>query len=278
MVVEVVVTVDSRLAHLSKRRPPEKVAAGMSLPRLPDSLPAGYTVHPQVLKLIATPQYIQRTPEWYEVRKGLMTASNAAAALGIKPYDSFRGDPKAACIDQIVSGSFKGNAATRHGCEHEDAVRDRYCAIAGETALEFGLIVHREFPWLAASPDGITLNGQMIEIKCPRHRDIVPGHVPHHYYPQVQTQMEVCDLDSCAFVQWKPARFTKDAQEIFDVVIVPRDRAWFARHKEDLLSFYHDLMRTREQYVPPLPPPCLIRDTLYDHLTAPTSMMLDDSD
>ena len=229
----------------------------MSLPSLPDTLPHGFTVHPQVLKLIATPQYIQRTPEWYEVRKGLMTASNAAAALGIKPYDSFRGDPKAACIDQIVSGSFKGNAATRHGCEHEDAVRDRYCDISGETALEFGLIVHSnpEYHWLAASPDGITLNGRMIEIKCPMHRDIIPGHVPHHYYPQLQTQMEVCDLDSCAFVQWKPAKFTKDNTEVFDIVVIPRDREWFERHKDSLYSFYCDLMTARAEYTPPPPPP-----------------------
>ena len=254
----------------------------MSLPVLPDTLPPGYMVHPQVLKLISTPQYIQRTPDWYEVRKGLMTASNAAAALGIKPYDSFRGDPKAACIEQIVSGSFKGNAATRHGCEHEDAVRDRYCDITGEIALEFGLIRHPDIHWLAASPDGITLNGRMIEIKCPMHRDIIPGHVPSHYYPQCQTQMEVCDLDSCAFVQWKPAKFTKDGKEIFDIVVVPRDREWFARHKDALYSFWCDLMKARAEYVAPPPPPCLSRDSLYAHLTplakSQTMMFLESDD
>lgn len=223
-------------------------------------------IHPQVQKLLKTPQYAQRTPEWYEVRKNLMTASNAAAALGIKPYESFRGDPRAECIKQIVSGSFKGNAATRHGCEHEDAVRDRYCDITGEKALDFGLIVHPKYPWLAASPDGITLSGRMIEIKCPMHRQIVPGEVPHHYYPQIQTQMEVCDLDSCAFVQWKDPRFTKDGKEIFDIVVVERDREWFARHKEELHSFWEDLMHARATYVPPPPPTCLIRDDLYAHL------------
>jgi putative phage-type endonuclease len=208
-----------------------------------------------------------------------MTASNAAAAIGIKPYDSFRGDPKIACIDQIVSGSFKGNAATRHGCEHEDAVRNRYCDVSGQIALDFGLIVHPTYDWLAASPDGITLTGQMIEIKCPMHREIVPGHVPHHYYPQVQTQMEVCDLESCAFVQWKPAKFTKDGKDIFDIVIVPRDRQWFARHKEMLYEFWCDLMSARAEYMPPPPPSCLIRDTLYEHLVATAaSPMFIDSD
>jgi hypothetical protein len=157
-------------------------------------------------------------------------------------------------------------------------VRDRYCEISGEIALEFGLIIHRDYPWLAASPDGITLNGQMIEIKCPMHREIIPGHCPHHYLPQIQVQLEVAGLESCAFVQWKPAAFTRDGKEIFDIVVISRDRAWFAKHKDALYSFYCDLMRAREQYIPPPPPQCLIRDALYSHLTKSSCMMMDDSD
>ena len=240
-------------------------------------------VHPQVTRLLGVPQYAQRTPEWYEVRKSLMTASNAAAALGIKPFESFRGDPRRECIKQIVTGSFKGNAATRWGTDHEDMVRDRYCNITGETALDFGLIIHPKYPWLGASPDGITLSGRMIEIKCPMHREITPcseGHVPHHYVPQLQTQMEVCDLDSCAFVQWKPAKFTKNGEEIFDIIVVERDREWFARHKDEMYSFWTELMKAREEYVPPPPPPpptCLVDDLLYEHLP-PRRPMLIDSD
>lgn len=158
----------------------------ISPPRLPDDLPRGFVVHPQVLALIDTPQFVQRTPEWYDRRKTLMTASNSAGALGIKPYDSFRGDAREECLKNLVSGTFKGNVATQHGVDHEDQVRDRFCEIMGETCLDFGLLVHPRKPWLAASPDGITLTGLMIEIKCPYKRRIVPGEVPHHYYPQVR--------------------------------------------------------------------------------------------
>lgn len=237
-------------------------------------------VHPQVQRLLAVPQYAQRTPEWYAIRKTLMTASNAAAAIGIKPYESFRGDPREECLNQIVTGSFKGNVATRHGSEHEDMVRDRLCEITGEVALEFGLIVHPKYPWLAASPDGITTSGRMIEIKCPMYREIIPGHVPHHYYPQIQTQMEVCDLNFCIFCQWQPARFSKTGQEIFDITVVERDTRWFEKHKDALYSFWEDLMSRRARYVPPPPPTCLIRDDLYTHLPPPVqaqSMFLNDS-
>ena len=237
----------------------------MSLPKLPEGLPRGFVPHPQVLKLIDTPQWIQRTPEWYERRKTLMTASNAAAALGIKPFDSFRGDPRAEGSSQLVSGSFKGNVATRHGCKFEDSVRDRLCAITGEICLDFGLLVHEEYEWLAASPDGICLlSGRMIEIKCPYRRRICPGEVPHHYYPQLQTQMEVANLDSCLFCQWQPAHLNPDRTgEVFDIVVVERDRQWFKQHKDTLHSFWKDLMAARAVYVPPPPPACLIIDDLY---------------
>lgn len=222
-------------------------------------------MHPQVARLMHVPQYEQRTPAWYEVRKSLMTASNAAAALGIKPFASFTGDARKAAIDQIVSGSFKGNVATRHGCQWEDWVRDRFAEIVHEDILEFGLIKHPSLHWLAASPDGIcSRSGAMVEIKCPYRRRIVPGKVPGHYMPQMQTQMEVCDLDFCYFVQWQPARLNPDRQEIFDIVLVQRDKQWFTQHKDALYSFWKDLMEARRTYVPPPPPPCLIVDDLYD--------------
>lgn len=225
-------------------------------------------MHPQVQKLLNAPQWAQRTPEWYERRKTLMTASDAAAALGIPAFDGFRGDPRADCIKQKVYGTFKGNIFTKWGQENEDQVRDRLCGIIGENALDFGLLVHPELDWLGASPDGICeRSGFMIEIKCPMRRRIVPGHVPHHYYPQVQTQLEVCDLPAAYFVQWQPAHYNlADGVEVFDIVVVERDRAWFARAKDQLHSFWKELMDARANFVPPPPPTCLVKDDLYDDL------------
>lgn len=162
-------------------------------------------VHPQVQHLQSVPQYEQRTPEWYEVRQTLMTASNAGAALGMKPFASFEGDPRDDAIQQIVYRTFTGNIATRHGQKYEDMVRDRLCEIMGVRAREYGLIRHSDvrppgegYEWLAASPDGITDCGMMIEIKCPYRRQIKPMYIPDIYAAQMQVQMEVCDLDRCA--------------------------------------------------------------------------------
>ena len=224
-------------------------------------------LHPKVQKLIDSPQWTQRSSEWYDRRKTLMTASDCAAALGIPAFESFRGDPRAHCIHEKVYGKFKGNMFTKWGCEHEDMVCDRFGEIIGEKVLMFGLLVHPDLPWLGASPDGICeRSGVMVEIKCPMRRKIVPGEVPEHYMPQVQVQLEVCDLEACAFVQWQPAHLSYNGQEFFDITIVQRDREWFAKNKDALYSFWEDLMEARANYVPPPPPVCLIRENMYDDM------------
>jgi putative phage-type endonuclease len=232
-------------------------------------------VHPQVRHLQSVPQYEQRTPEWYEVRQTLMTASNAGAALGMKPFASFAGDPRDDAIQQIVYRTFTGNIATRHGQKHEDAVRDRFCEIMGVRAREYGLIRHSDvrppgegYDWLAASPDGITDCGMMIEIKCPYRRQIKPMYIPDIYHAQMQVQMEVCDLDRCAFVQWQPNYLSETGHDIFDIQMVERDRAWFETNRPKLQSFYDDLMEARRSYVKPPPPACLVSLTLYDDAIA----------
>lgn len=218
-----------------------------------------------------------------------MTASNVAAALSIKPFASFQGDPRREAINQIVYGTFKGNVATRHGQKYEDAVRDRFDEILGTKTEEFGLLVHSDvhgkehgLDWLGASPDGITNTGAMVEIKCPYRREIDPGEVPHHYLPQLMVQLEVCDLELAYFVEWQPSWLNKDGVEVFSIQTVQRDRAWFEKNKPLMKSFYEELMYERANYVPPPPPPKLIRDGIYDdimHAKANATMaFLEDED
>ena len=47
---------------------------------------------------------------------------------------------------------------------------------------------------MGASPDGITDDGVMVEIKCPPKRKFTKT-VPPHYKMQVLGQLEVCNLD-----------------------------------------------------------------------------------
>lgn len=223
------------------------------------------SLHPRVAALTERKQYPQRTPEWYEVRRGLLTASDAASALDVKPYASYRGSPRADLLKKKLANEPLNNIFVAHGVKYEDEARDMMCAALGEVVYEWGLVRHAHLDWLAASPDGVTHSGKLVEIKCPLKRTIVPGHVPEHYWPQVQVQMEVCDVDQTLFVQYKPAELTGGAP-FLDIAVVERDRAWFAGVRDQLHSFWAEYVAALETYVPPPPPPpppCRIVDSLY---------------
>ena len=220
---------------------------------------AQMAVHAATTRLLAQPQYEQRTPEWFAVRRGLLTASDAAMALGIKPYATYRGCARTEAMRRKLDNTFVSNAAVAHGQKYEDEARDMAMAAMGDAAYDVGLVRHPTLEWLAASPDGVTLSGRLIEIKCPMRRQIVPGHVPEHYFPQVQVQMEVCDVDSTLFVQYRPAFMG----HVLDICIVERDRAWFAAHRPALEAFWVEYTHRLRTHVPPPPPACRVVDGLY---------------
>ena len=223
-------------------------------------------LHPKVIALLERPQIVQRTPEWYEARRTLLTASDAASVLNIKPFESYKGNPRDECMKKKLENKPFSNIFVRHGQAYEDEARDLMCAALGESVIEFGLLRHPSHSWLGASPDGVTESGRCVEIKCPLRRVIQAGQVPHHYWPQIQVQMEVCNLDQTIFVQYRPASISKDKKSLLDIVVVERDRKWFADNKPILHAFWKEYMHALPTYVPeppPSPPQCLIVDNLY---------------
>lgn len=223
--------------------------------------------------------YAQRTPEWYAVRNDLLTASDAAAALGIRPYESYRQDPREELMKRklgLVASSY-GSAAMQHGVDNEDAARRLYCERTGEEVAEYGLVIHPEHPWLGASPDGVTRSGKLVEIKCPVSREVVPGHVPEHYVPQIQVCMEVLDLEETVFIQYKPEAMMWPKPEVFDVTIVPRDRAWFAKSLPVLRTFFQEMMDRRQKTVPNEPAKSIPKPrTVVKKAIASCCMIVDD--
>lgn len=228
-------------------------------------------VHPATLALLAREQFAQRSPEWFAVRRDLLTASDAASALDVKPYASYRGSSRAELLRRKAGPEAPfANVFVAHGQRYEDEARERAMRALGERAFDVGLVRHAELPWLAASPDGVTASGRLVEIKCPLKRRIEPGVVPEHYWPQVQVQMECCDVDSTLFVQYKPAGLQADGRAVLDIVVVERDRQWFRDQEPALRACWQEFMELRRQGVPQAPPPpeaprCELADDLYSY-------------
>lgn len=104
--------------------------------------------------------------------------------------------------------------------------------------------------WLKGSPDGMTTNGILLEIKCPQR--LKAGYVRPQYYAQVQLLMEIMDTDACHFVQYVPSHSEAHSCE-YDMVVIARDRDWFATHKRKAKETWDAIMHyRRHKELPPI--------------------------
>lgn len=194
-------------------------------------------------------QIEQRTPAWYAAREHMLTASDAAAAIGENPYESRR-----KLLQKKVGPvkPFTGNFATIHGNKYEDEARFLFGKLYNLETWEVGLFRHLEYKWLGGSPDGIASDGSLLEIKCPIKREI-KHEIPSYYYPQVQLCMEILKIPQCYFIQYKPATIYNDP--ILDVVVIKRSTEWFAKHFDTFKKFMEDVSYHREHPEIPVIPP-----------------------
>ena len=154
------------------------------------------------------PQPPQRTPAWYEFRNNLITASNAWKALKSKSSRAQLVSEKCKEIDmsKYDTSNVNTNTAFHHGTKYEE-ISVMFYEYTYKTKVEdFGCLRHDLYHCLGASPDGINtciespLYGRMLEIKNPVSREIT-GIPKEDYWIQMQLQMEVCNLDTCDFLE-----------------------------------------------------------------------------
>lgn len=198
-------------------------------------------MNPIVQELISKEYDAQRSEEWLKLRGNMLTASDAATAIGLNPYEK----PEDLILKKCGHKKFDGNAATFHGNKYEDIARDIYCEKYGEIAHEIGLHPHPKYKWLGGSPDGITESGKLIEIKCPLKRKITPE-VPVYYMPQIQLLLEILNLEEAVFIQYKPAEIAWPGAEEFEVTDVKRDRDWFEKYFPVMDEFWKRVLWHRE--------------------------------
>ena len=195
-------------------------------------------MHPRAKELIEQTYADQRSQEWLNLRGNLLTASDAATAIGLNPYEKPDGLLAKKCG---AARPWAGNEATAHGTRLEPMVRDLYDMRHGQISHEIGLVQHPVHKFLGGSPDGITESGRLLEIKCPLSRKIKPE-VPGYYLPQIQLLLEIMDLEMCDFVQYK-----EGPPEEFVVVEVPRDREWFAKYLPVMKAFWDRVLEMRKK-------------------------------
>ncbi len=140
----------------------------------------------------------QRSHDWLEARKSLLTASDFAAAVGWNDYCSRQK------LFRLKKGieTFEGNEMTQWGTDNEHNGIFAYEAEMGVLVEETGLHIHRDYDWLGCSPDGLIELG-CIEVKCP-YSQAPYLEIPPRYIPQIIGVCEVMDREFIDFVCWTP--------------------------------------------------------------------------
>jgi len=184
----------------------------------------------------------QRTEEWFNARKGRITASNVGAILGVSPYKS----PDNVMRDMVneyqgIKHKFKGNAATNYGTYNEPIALADY-EFEYEPVEKCGFFTKGLA--FGASPDGLIGLEGLIEIKCPywlrdnpkpefKSIDEQP-----YYYAQIQFQLYCTDRQYCQFYQW--SAFGHKLETVW------ASQEWVDENIPKLVDFYASYLENRE--------------------------------
>lgn len=147
----------------------------------------------------------------------------------------------------MTADSSVRSAAIMHGKRYESLAIEKYETLSGNTTQNCSLFVSTDYPMIAASPDAITHDGGILEVKCPytaKDKPISHITVPylllnngtlelkkeHMYYFQVQGQLFCSKRDFCYFVVYT----LKDIK----IVKIVKDQDFIDKMIQKLMTFY----------------------------------------
>ena len=147
----------------------------------------------------------QRSEEWFEARKGRVTASMVGAILGVSPNLSRAGAMRRMVREREgAPAEFTGNIATDYGEANEEGAVAEYYLETGNRVDKVGFVTKED--WAGCSPDGLIGSDGGLEAKCPfgkrKEGDLKPLDDQPHYYAQVQFSLWVTGRAWWDFYQW----------------------------------------------------------------------------
>jgi putative phage-type endonuclease len=151
----------------------------------------------------------QHSPEWFGMRAGFFTASNAGTIMGGLETSGLQSLIKDLAWERVYGSeesAFKSPAMER-GNELEAEARDWYAFTKDIVVEQVGFVSHGKLPFVGWSPDGIALP-HAIEVKCPLHKAWMEvkrkQEIPAEYRWQCRWAMWVGELESLDFVAYHP--------------------------------------------------------------------------
>ena len=181
----------------------------------------------------------QGSPEWLQLRCGVVTASNFTAVLS-------KGTTRKTYLMKLVAERLTGevpesfsNKAMQWGTDHEPMARANYELETGACVNEIAFIAVDD--WVGVSPDGLIGDDGLIEIKCPNTtthiETFLSNKMPTKHKPQVQGQLWASGRQWCDFVSYDPRL---PGKELF-ISRVVRDDDYIAELEAGINKFVDEM-------------------------------------
>lgn len=225
----------STLRRLALGTVPSKVAPNRVRDRVPDT-DIGCLIH----------NVEQRSPEWFELRKGIPTASQFDKIITSQGNDSAQAEAYLVALLAELAGeesasSFAGSYWTERGIALEDRATRRYEQVARNKTTKVGFVT--DFGrTMGCSPDRLVGTDGLLEVKCPaphtHEQYLRKQQIDTRYFPQVQGQLLITGRRWVDF-------FSYDPDQPHFLVRVFRNEPYIATLKQLLSNFSKELQRRR---------------------------------
>ena len=197
-------------------------------------------------------QPTQKTPEWYDFRNNLLTASNAYKIFESQAQQNSLIYEKCITKNHDNNNHVNTESSLHWGQKYEPLSILIYETIYKTKIKEYGCLRHNKYSFLGASPDGINVDlssnrfGRLLEIKNIVNREIT-GIPKKEYWIQMQLQMETFDIDECDFLETKFIEYTDEIEFLRD----SDDNIFISREGErkGITLFFSDSISGKPIYV-----------------------------
>jgi putative phage-type endonuclease len=194
---------------------------------------------------------IQGTDEWFQARAGKTTASRIADLINKTAKGAYAAT-REAYAKQLVVERLTGKSAEKYtskemrwGTETEAEARAAYVFNRAAVVEEVGFILHPSIADCGASPDGLSDDDGLLEIKCPKTEThietLLRQEVPEEYIPQMQWQMACTGRAWCDFVSFDPR---VEEYLRFFCKRVQRDDVFIATLEREVVGFMNEVRGT----------------------------------
>ncbi|MFO7745441.1 MAG: YqaJ viral recombinase family protein [Psychroflexus sp.] len=180
----------------------------------------------------------QGSKEWHDLRRSKIGASDAPVIMGVSPWKT----PYQLWEEKLGMGQeVRDTESMKFGRETEQEARWCYEEHMGQEFFP-KVVIHPDITYMMASLDGVNYFAtKAVEIKCANagdHELAKNGRIPDKYYPQLQHQLAVLNLEAMDYFSYHKG----DGQ----IVRVERDEKYIQKLLEEEKKFWEKVQNLEE--------------------------------